>query len=278
MRNDSRREFLVSAAGCLAVSNWLNAAPLGMPIGFQIYGVREEASKDLAGTLKQVAALGYKRVELCSFPGYANSGFGPLASMKPEDVRKTIEDTGMQGESCHFQFREYEPAMIDQSIAYAKALGLKYMIMSSPKEGARNANVTMDQWKWNFDHMNEVADESSRPECSSDITITATNGRPLTAFWSMTHCCEASIPNWCNCKWTWEERSLRGTIRSNISQGIQAGSVLFTSKMPNQGRQAAALWNLVKETLIGIAFSAPLRLPALKDISSKWRSAHRRIR
>ena len=59
----------------------------------------------------------------------------------------------MRGESCHFQFREYEPAMIDQSIAYAKALGLKYMIMSSPKEGARNANVTMEQWKWNFDHM-----------------------------------------------------------------------------------------------------------------------------
>jgi len=159
MRNVSRRKFLVraaGAAGCLPLSNWLKADPLGMPIGFQIYGVREEASKDLAGILKQVAAFGYKRVELCSFPGYANSGFGPLASMKPEDVRKTIEDTGMRGESCHFQFREYEPAMIDQSIAYAKALGLKYMIMSSPKEGARNPNVTMDQWKWNFDHMNEV--------------------------------------------------------------------------------------------------------------------------
>lgn len=159
MRNVSRRKFLVraaGAAGCLPLSNWLKADPLGMPIGFQIYGVREEASKDLAGTLKQVTAFGYKRVELCSFPGYANSGFGPLASMKPEGVRKTIEDTGMPGESCHFQFREYEPAMIDQSIAYAKALGLKYMIMSSPREGARNANVTMDQWKWNFDHMNEV--------------------------------------------------------------------------------------------------------------------------
>jgi sugar phosphate isomerase/epimerase len=159
MRKGSRREFLVraaGAAGCLSLSNPLKADSLGVPIGFQIYGVREEASKDLAGTLKQVAALGYKRVELCSFPGYANSGFGPLASMKPEDVRKTIEDAGMRSESCHFQFREYEPAMIDQSIAYAKALGLKYMIMSSPKEGARNSSVTIDQWKWNFDHMNEV--------------------------------------------------------------------------------------------------------------------------
>jgi len=161
MWNVSRREFLMSAAGaagCLSLSGSLKADPLGMPVGFQLYGVREEASKDLPGTLKQVAALGYKRVELCSFPGYVNSGFGPLANMKPEDVRKTIEAAGMLGESCHFQFREYEPAMIDQSIAYAKGLKLKYMIMSSPKEGARDPNVTMDQWKWNFDHMNKVGE------------------------------------------------------------------------------------------------------------------------
>src|SRR4051812_27842755 len=125
MRNGSRREFLIGAAGaagCLSLSGSLKADPLGVPAGFQIYGVREEASNDLAGTLKQVAGLGYKRMELCSFPGYANSGFGPLASMKPEDIRKTIEDAGMRSESCHFQFREYEPAMIDQSIGYAKGL------------------------------------------------------------------------------------------------------------------------------------------------------------
>lgn len=162
MRNASRREFLITGAGatgCFSLSGSLKADPLGMPVGFQIYGVREEASKDLTGTLKQVAALGYRRVELCSFPGYVNSGFGPLASMKPEDVRKAIEDAGMRGESCHFQFREYEPAVIDQSIAYAKGLKLKYMIMSSPREGTRNPNVTMDEWKWNFDHMNKVGEQ-----------------------------------------------------------------------------------------------------------------------
>jgi sugar phosphate isomerase/epimerase len=161
MPNASRREFLIRAAGaasCFSMNSSLNADPLGLPVGFQIYGVREEASKDLTGTLKQVAALGYKRVELCSFPGYVNSGFGPLAGMKPEDVRKAIEDAGMRSESCHFQFREYEPAMIDQSIAYAKGLKLKYMIMSSPREGTRNPNVTMNEWKWNFDHMNKVGE------------------------------------------------------------------------------------------------------------------------
>ncbi len=158
----SRRRFLNRATAAVAGSLSLRVAsqgdPLGMPMGFQIYGVREQASKNLDSTLKQVTALGYKRVELCSFHGYANSGFGPLADMEPEQVHKEIEDAGLQCESCHFQFREFDPGMIDQSIAYATGLGLKYMIMSSPKEGARDPSVPMDLWKWNFDHMNKVGE------------------------------------------------------------------------------------------------------------------------
>ena len=158
----TRRQLLNNAfvaAGCFSLGRALRANPLGMPVGFQIYGVREQAGKDLPGTLRQVAAIGYTRVELCSFPGYAKSGFGPLADMKPEDVRKVVEAAGMRCESCHFQFPEYEPAKIGQSIAYAQGLGLKYMIMSGPREGASRPNVTMDDWKWNFDHMNKVGQQ-----------------------------------------------------------------------------------------------------------------------
>src|SRR4051812_17812642 len=111
MQVSSRRRFISSltaaAAGSLSMRRELKGDPLGMPMGFQIYGVREQASKNLEGTLKQVTSLGYKRVELCSLHGYVNSGFGRLADMKPEDVRKSIEEAGLQCESCHFQFREY---------------------------------------------------------------------------------------------------------------------------------------------------------------------------
>jgi sugar phosphate isomerase/epimerase len=162
MQIATRRQFVgtgLAAAGCLAWrGSALKANPLGLPVGFQIYGVKEPASKDLVGTLKQVAALGYECVELCSFPGYVNSGFGALANMKAAEVRKAIEDAGMRGESCHFQFRQYESPAIDESIAYAKGLKLKYMIMSSPREGAQNPNVTMEDCKWNFDHMNKVGE------------------------------------------------------------------------------------------------------------------------
>ncbi len=155
-----RRTFL--AAGAASMGFWtagvpcLCADPLGMPMGFQLYGVREEASKDLEGTLRKVAALGYRRVELCSFPAYAKSGFGPLADMKPADIRKAIEHAGMLGESCHFHYDQFLDSAIQQTIDYAHGLGLKFMIISSPRLSTGGGDAGMDQWKWNFDLFNQA--------------------------------------------------------------------------------------------------------------------------
>jgi len=47
-----------------------------MPIGFQTFPIRDVLSKDFPGTLKTMAGMGYKLVELCSPPGYKDIGFG----------------------------------------------------------------------------------------------------------------------------------------------------------------------------------------------------------
>jgi hypothetical protein len=62
----------------------LHAAFKEESIGFQTFSVREMLAKDFAGTLKMMAGIGYKLVEMCSPPGYANLGFGPG---KHEDLR-----------------------------------------------------------------------------------------------------------------------------------------------------------------------------------------------
>ena len=57
----SRRQFLGGAAAAgVAAAGYLRADPLGLPIGFQTYPVRDALGKDFEGTLKQVAALGYR--------------------------------------------------------------------------------------------------------------------------------------------------------------------------------------------------------------------------
>src|ERR1041385_7906027 len=78
----SRRQFLnrtatAAAAACLApMTRPLRAEPLGIPIGCQVYPVREALGKDFEGTLAQLAQIGYKMIEMCSPPGYERSGFG----------------------------------------------------------------------------------------------------------------------------------------------------------------------------------------------------------
>jgi hypothetical protein len=72
LQGTSRRKFVKTTAAAVAsaaaTSLWeipaMHATPLGLPIGLQLYTVRKEMDADPAGTLKAVAAAGYKTVEL----------------------------------------------------------------------------------------------------------------------------------------------------------------------------------------------------------------------
>ena len=78
MQTLSRRRFLAGGAMGTAAALSLAADPLGMPIGTQLYPVRDLVSKDFPATLKQIAGMGYRTVELCSPVGYADSGFAGI--------------------------------------------------------------------------------------------------------------------------------------------------------------------------------------------------------
>jgi len=137
--NLSRRHFLEGAAAAAALP--LSADPLGLPIGCQTYPVRDAIGKDFEGTLKQLASIGFKSIELCSPAGYRECA--PHAKMKPAELRKPIEAAGLSCESCHFQFRELTDK-IDDTLAFARELGLKQMILASfglPNEAG------MSDWK-----------------------------------------------------------------------------------------------------------------------------------
>lgn len=108
----------------------MQGAPLGLPIGCQTYPVRKQLGADFDGTLKQLAAAGFERIEMCSPPGYEKSGYGPLVAMKASEMKARIRSAGMGCESCHYQFRELKQAL-DERIAYAAELGLKQIVVST---------------------------------------------------------------------------------------------------------------------------------------------------
>ena len=140
----SRRSFLRNvAAASAAAAGLLHANPLGLPIGCQLYPVRDQLGKDFEGTLKQLATIGYKSVEMCSPHGYTDSGFATLAARKGSAVRNAIKAAGLTCESCHYNFRELKDSL-DERISYARQLGLKQMVIASM---GLPADATPAEWE-----------------------------------------------------------------------------------------------------------------------------------
>src|SRR5271156_2747408 len=166
MRQISRRTFLetaiktASATACAAV--WthvprLMANPLGLPIGLQLYSVRDLMPKDYEGTLQQLGALGYREVEAAGFFGHT-----------PAQVKQAMDHAGLNCVSAHYPLRDLLPK-VDETIQFGKDLGLKYIVCASPwvkdpsrvkdpgSRAARDA-MTLDDWRWNAEQFNRIGE------------------------------------------------------------------------------------------------------------------------
>ena len=141
MKKMNRRNFVAQSAMSLSAVFALSQLPLrsfshtitgstDLPIGFQTFPIRDMLAKDFAGTLKTMAGMGYRLVEMCSPQGYASIGFGPLVKMKTSDMRSIINDAGLSCPSCHFGFGELTDKL-DDRIEFAQQLGLTQMICST---------------------------------------------------------------------------------------------------------------------------------------------------
>ncbi len=161
MSNTSRRQFLQNTAVATAASAcvpYLHATPLSLPIGTQLYPVRDAIGKDFVGILKQVSAMGYRTVEMCSPPGYEKSGFGSLVNMPAAEMRRTIQSAGLTCESSHYQFKELKEHLPER-IAFAKELGLKQMIVST---FALPQQARLSDWRRAADEMNNIGEQTKK--------------------------------------------------------------------------------------------------------------------
>ena len=156
----SRRAFLERGSFALAAMS-LHAAraaeaktgPLGKPIGLQIYTVRDAAAKDLPGTLRAIADIGYREIELAGIPATSAT-----------DLRKILNDLGLTAPSMHASMADLQTGL-QERIDYAKTLGTRYLVCSFPwtadsrfRNGALSiaSGITLDDWKWNADQLNKI--------------------------------------------------------------------------------------------------------------------------
>ncbi|HEY3707635.1 MAG TPA: sugar phosphate isomerase/epimerase [Terracidiphilus sp.] len=133
------------------------------PLGLQLYTVGDDYDRDPAGTLRKVAAVGYKQVEL-----------SPLSKVSAADCKKFLAESGLSNPSGHYMLPQLMSGL-DQAIAAAKELGQQYMIVTVPwvadparfqssgsdqraMMGRMLNSLTLDDWKWNAEQFNHVGE------------------------------------------------------------------------------------------------------------------------
>ena len=117
--NASRREMLAAlAAGSavLAAPAWAKGR---QKVGLQLYTVRNLFEPDPVGTLKQVAAIGYKEVEF---------GGGGYDRMDAAMLRKAMDSVGLVSPSIHVGYDALLNGL-DAEAARAKTLGAGTVVL-----------------------------------------------------------------------------------------------------------------------------------------------------
>jgi len=158
MPRHTRRDFLKAGAATafcgttLLSSKSLFASPWDLPLGLQLYSVRDLLPKDYEGTLKQVAAIGYREVEAAGFYGHSAA-----------DVKQAMASAGLHCVSAHYPSAELN-RNLDTIIAFHKELGADYIVCSSPGHkvapapGSTSAaahSFSLDDWHWNAEQFNQ---------------------------------------------------------------------------------------------------------------------------
>lgn len=117
----NRRTFLTTAAASSAL---LTAKGKKIPIGLELYSVRQELQKDDVGTVKAVAKMGYDAVEFFS-------PYGNWTTAKAKDMRKLLDDLGVKCLSTHNSAASFAADKIDHAIELNQILGSRLIVMAS---------------------------------------------------------------------------------------------------------------------------------------------------
>ena len=96
-----------------------------LPVGLQLYTVRDDMAKDFKGTLQQVKALGYDGVEFAGLFGHA-----------PADIKAWCAEIGLNPISAHVPLAEMLED-IDKVIADYKTIGCEYIVVPYVTEERR---------------------------------------------------------------------------------------------------------------------------------------------
>ncbi len=111
---------IMMTAGHLLAAETKPAKKKRIPVGLQLYSVRDDCKKDLPGVLKAVAAMGYRGVE---FAGYYDH--------KAEDLRKLLDENKLKCCGTHTALDTLTGDAFEKTVEFNKVIGNRYLIVPS---------------------------------------------------------------------------------------------------------------------------------------------------
>ncbi len=144
----SRRSFLAALGAAPLISRTLAAEPSArtkVPIGIQLYSVRDEATRDLTSTLKELRGMGYECVEFWA-------PFFDWKTARAKEVRKQMDDLGLRCYSNHTDVKHFAAEHLPHVIELSQILGSRHVIMAHA-----GPQPNLDGWR----HTAEVLSKAS---------------------------------------------------------------------------------------------------------------------
>jgi len=106
-----------------------------IPIGIQMYSVRDDEKRDLPGTLKGLREMGYEGVEFWA-------PYFDWTTVRAREVRRQLDDLGLRCYSNHTSVKHFSDEYLPHVIELNHLLGSRYVIMAHA-----GAQKDLDGWR-----------------------------------------------------------------------------------------------------------------------------------
>jgi sugar phosphate isomerase/epimerase len=133
----TRRQFIRCSFGCALGGMTLNEMTSSgagrmppIPIGFQLYTVRGEFSRDVAKTLKTLGELGYAGVEFWGYAGTANV----YQKYSASELRKLMDASGLRCCGMHLDLKALKSENLERTIDNNRVLGSQYLNVAAAQD------------------------------------------------------------------------------------------------------------------------------------------------
>jgi sugar phosphate isomerase/epimerase len=114
-----------------------------IPIGLQLYSIREDCARDLPHTLEAVAQMGYAGVEFAGYYGYG-----------AQELRSLLDSVGLKCCGTHIGLDTLLGDELPRAVEFNQVLGNEYLIVPGLAEARRSSRAA---WRDTAQVFNEIA-------------------------------------------------------------------------------------------------------------------------